>query len=213
MAPVVSDGDGVRLRGVGADVTRLGFDLDLTLIDTRDAVRVTLEVINNSFDDCVDIEVLVGRLGPPLRSELALYIPEEDLDEALAVYREAFLAEGVSHLKPLPGAQALFAHGRQSGAFLAVVTARFPSQANPCLDVCELRPDHLIGNVVGAEKAPGIRELELEVFVGDHPFDMEAAQVAGVPGIGVTTGHHNAEELSEAGAHIVVDSLVELIDH
>jgi phosphoglycolate phosphatase len=93
-----------------------------------------------------------------------------------------------------------------------VITARILSTAYPCLDVCELTPDQLIGNVVGSEKAPGIRDLRVEAFIGDHPLDMEAARVAQVPGIGVTTGHHSAEELRDAGAQIVVESLVELID-
>jgi phosphoglycolate phosphatase len=202
----------VRLRGVDAEVIRLGLDLDLTLIDTRDAARVGLKAVNEVFDDRLDIEEMIGRMGPPLRSELARFLPDDDADRAIEVYRTAFLNEGVSFLQPLPGAQSLFDRSRSMGAFVAVLTARIPSTAFACLDECQLKPDQLIGDVVGSGKAPGIRELQLEAFVGDHPLDMEAASVAGVPGIGVTTGHHTAEELIDAGAEIAVASLPELFE-
>ena len=208
----VLDRDAVRVAGVEPEVTRLGFDLDLTLIDTRDAIRFSLAAVNRTFDNQVDIEAMVARLGPPLRPELARYLPEAHLDEAIDIYRAALVAEGVSRLTPLPGAQALFDEAHRSGDLVAVITAKLPSTAQPCLDACELRADHLIGNVVGHEKAPGIRELDLHAFVGDHPLDMEAAQAAGVPGIGVTTGHHGAQQLLDAGAHVVVPSLNVLLD-
>jgi hypothetical protein len=51
----------VRIRGVDLEVTRLGLDLDLTLIDTRDAVRHTLRELNGHFDNRIDVEALVGR--------------------------------------------------------------------------------------------------------------------------------------------------------
>ncbi len=39
------------------------------------------------------------------------------------------------------------------------------------------------------------------VLVGDTPFDVEAALVAGARAVGVATGGYSAAELAAAGAH------------
>jgi phosphoglycolate phosphatase len=48
------------------------------------------------------------------------------------------------------------------------------------------------------------------VYVGDAVGDMEAAQAAGVPGVGVRTGHGSEAELIAAGAGTVLDSIADL---
>jgi phosphoglycolate phosphatase-like HAD superfamily hydrolase len=45
------------------------------------------------------------------------------------------------------------------------------------------------------------------LVVGDTPKDMEAARGAGCVALGVATGHYSREQLEEAGADIVLDSL------
>ena len=47
-------------------------------------------------------------------------------------------------------------------------------------------------------------------FVGDTPSDMEAAARAGIMAIGIPTGLHSRQQLLEAGADLVVDSLDDL---
>jgi phosphoglycolate phosphatase len=54
-----------------------------------------------------------------------------------------------------------------------------------------------------------LRTAGAVAFVGDHPADMVAAGVAGVPGFGVTTGASSREELLGAGAAQVGASLAE----
>ena len=52
-----------------------------------------------------------------------------------------------------------------------------------------------------------MRDLGVEIYVGDHPADMAAARAAEVTAVGVLTGCHTANELVEAGAEIVLDDL------
>jgi phosphoglycolate phosphatase-like HAD superfamily hydrolase len=47
-------------------------------------------------------------------------------------------------------------------------------------------------------------------MVGDTPWDVEAAARAGVPAIAVRTGGFATDELTEAGAACVFDSIPEL---
>jgi HAD superfamily hydrolase (TIGR01509 family) len=53
---------------------------------------------------------------------------------------------------------------------------------------------------------------ETAIMVGDTPWDVKAAQGAGVPTIAVVTGGFAAQELREAGAEAVFESVAELCD-
>ena len=47
-------------------------------------------------------------------------------------------------------------------------------------------------------------------MVGDRKFDVEAANKLGVAGIAVSYGYGSVEELTKAGAKIIVSSVQEL---
>jgi HAD superfamily hydrolase (TIGR01549 family) len=51
------------------------------------------------------------------------------------------------------------------------------------------------------------------VMIGDSTWDCEAATRAGLPSIGVLTGGYSEQELTEAGATIVFDSVARLREH
>jgi HAD superfamily hydrolase (TIGR01549 family) len=55
-------------------------------------------------------------------------------------------------------------------------------------------------------------EVNRTVFVGDTPYDVEAARRAGMGCIAVLTGGFSRAELNEAGAVLIVASLTELVD-
>lgn len=59
----------------------------------------------------------------------------------------------------------------------------------------------------GLAKAGGGKNA---VMVGDSPWDCRAAKAAGIETIGVLTGGFSEEELTEAGAVVVFDSIDEL---
>jgi phosphoglycolate phosphatase len=184
-----------------------GADLDLTLLDTRRATAAALHLMNLRCGERVDIEAFVARLGPPVRQELARWIPEDRLDEAVHVFRTSFVESGVSQITLMPGAADLAAQLRRRGGRLIVITSRIQPIAEVCLASARLVPDAVIGGLTGQEKAAAIARHGVEVYIGDHVLDMEAALAAGVPGIGVTTGCHDAKALEEAGATAVVASL------
>jgi phosphoglycolate phosphatase len=92
-----------------------GADLDLTLLDTRRATAAALHLMNLRCGERVDIEAFVARLGPPVRQELARWIPEDRLDEAVHVFRTSFVESGVSQITLMPGAADLAAQLRRRG--------------------------------------------------------------------------------------------------
>jgi phosphoglycolate phosphatase len=48
------------------------------------------------------------------------------------------------------------------------------------------------------------------VMVGDTTYDVDMARAAGVPAIGVAWGYHSVAELTNAGAHKIVESFTDL---
>ena len=56
----------------------------------------------------------------------------------------------------------------------------------------------------------GITQLEKTIMIGDRKFDINGAHQAGIECIGVLYGYGSREELKNAGADILVDSIEEL---
>ncbi len=52
---------------------------------------------------------------------------------------------------------------------------------------------------------------ERTLMIGDTTYDMEMARAAGVGGLGVAWGYHEARDLKGAGAHLVVERSGELL--
>jgi len=73
-------------------------------------------------------------------------------------------------------------------------------------------PDRAVIARIALDRAlhhlPPDAEVVRVLLVGDALSDMQAARAVGATAIGVTTGSHEAEELTKAGAHHVVDSLL-----
>ena len=76
-------------------------------------------------------------------------------------------------------------------------------------DVESAKPDpDLVHTALEAAGVPA----ERAVFVGDTVWDVEAAERAGVPAVGVLTGGISAAELTEAGAVEVYTSVAEILE-
>jgi phosphoglycolate phosphatase len=178
----------------------VGFDLDLTLVDTRRATEAAAARINDALGVRIDVHAFVSSIGLPIRQQLSAWVPERQLDDAVAEFRAAFLGPGVGLLAPTPGAHEALALARSAGRQAVVITSRLPHIAERMLSACRLRTDVLIGGLTGMEKAAAMRETRIACYTGDHPLDMIGAQAAGVRGIGVLTGFHTETQLQEAGA-------------
>jgi phosphoglycolate phosphatase len=200
---VTADRRGLDLRTILA----VGTDLDMTLLDTRDATASALRAVNARCGESIDVDQFLRRLGPPMREELGRWMAPERLARALRVFRSSFLTEGLAMLAPLPGAEDLLDAVRRRNGRLVVITSRLPHIARQCLAAAGLTADTVVGSVSGREKAGAMIEHRVEIYIGDHPLDMIGATAAGVPGIGVTTGGHDAADLRGAGAVWTVPDL------
>jgi phosphoglycolate phosphatase len=187
----------------------VGFDLDMTLLDTRPGIAATFRELSARTGVPVDIDLVVSRLGPPLANELAHWFPAERVDEVVGLYRALYPAYAIRPSLPLPGALAALDAVRAAGGSIAVITAKHEPLARLHLDHVGMAVDALVGDVFADGKADALRSLGASIYVGDHVADMRAALRAGpqVIGVGVPTGPCDADALTAAGARTVLTNL------
>ncbi len=66
----------------------VGFDLDMTLIDSRPGIQAVWDLLVAETGVPIDTDLVVSRLGPPLSWEMANWFPPEQVDAMVARYRE-----------------------------------------------------------------------------------------------------------------------------
>ncbi|MBY8871782.1 haloacid dehalogenase-like hydrolase [Micromonospora sp. PLK6-60] len=186
----------------------VGFDLDMTLVDSRPGIAAAYRALTARTGVPVDADLAVSRLGPPLRTEIAHWFPPERVEEAVRAYRELYPAYAITPTLPMPGAVEAIAAVHERGGRVMVVTSKIGRLAKLHLDHLGLAVDELAGDLFAEEKATALREHGATLYVGDHVADMAAAGAAGIPGIGVATGPCAGDELRAAGARLVLDDLV-----
>ncbi|MCX5068846.1 HAD hydrolase-like protein [Micromonospora lupini] len=185
----------------------VGFDLDMTLVDSRPGIAAAYRALTARTGVPVDADLAVSRLGPPLRTEIAHWFPPEQVESAVRVYRELYPAYAITPTLPLPGAREAIDAVRGRGGRVLVVTSKIGRLARLHLEHLGLTVDELAGDLFAEQKATALREQGATHYVGDHVADMVAAAAAGVPGIAVATGPCSSAELRAAGAKVVLDDL------
>jgi phosphoglycolate phosphatase len=185
----------------------VGFDLDMTLIDSRPGIAAAFRALTAETGVYVDADAVVSRLGPPLRHEIRHWFPADEVEAAVVTYRALYPSYAITPSLPLPGAVEALAAVRAAGLRVVVVTAKLGRLARLHLEHVGLVVDELVGDLFAEGKAAALVEHGVQLYVGDHIADMAAARAAGVPGIGVATGPCSAAELQAAGATVVLDDL------
>ena len=189
------------------DFLVVGFDLDMTLIDTRPGFAATLGVLGEETGVAMDVEAMSARLGPPLSHVLAPYFPAEQIDDLVDRFRAHYPGIAVAPTPALPGAHDALAAVRRHGGRAVVVTGKFAPNARLHLDHLGFDVDALEGEVWGVGKASALTGHGAGVYVGDHVHDVEGALAAGAVSVSVLTGGCSEEELREAGTHVVLEDL------
>ena len=199
------------------------FDLDGTVIDSGAIILASMRyaaetVVGGQYSD-VELMKAVG--GPGLEAQMVALDPDR-VDELVRVYRE--------HNEPLhdtleccAGMDEVLATLKNEGRRLGIVTAK--RRLTVDLAFARLPIEHLFEVVVGGDEtdrhkpdpAPLLLALERlgvaaedAAYVGDSPFDVQAAKAAGLYAVGVSWGRiHGRESLGDAD--VIVDLAEELL--
>ncbi|MFI5498160.1 HAD family hydrolase [Nocardia asteroides] len=187
----------------------VGFDLDMTLIDSRPGVALAIDTLAREFDLPMDGSHFAEHLGPPLATLLGDAGAPDDLIPHLVLrYRELY-PDVVAGIPALPGAAASLDAVRTGGGRALVVTGKFEPHARLHVDHFGWTVDRLAGDLWSTGKAEVLLAESAHVFVGDHAGDMRGAKAADAFAVGVTTGPYDADGLRAAGADVVLDDLTQ----
>ncbi|NEW56650.1 HAD family hydrolase [Nocardia cyriacigeorgica] len=187
----------------------VGFDLDMTLIDSRLGVARAIDVVAAEYGLELRGSELAERLGPPLAMILAdAGAPEALIPELVTRYRELY-PDVIAEVPAMAGADAAIEAVAAAGGRLLVVTGKYQPHAELHVGHLGWPIDTVAGELWSDGKATALREHGAQIFVGDHAGDMRGARGAGAHGVGVVTGPCTAAELRAAGADIVLADLTE----
>ncbi|MEW9553787.1 HAD family hydrolase [Nonomuraea sp. NPDC050783] len=187
----------------------VGFDLDMTLADTRVGIAAVYDELSARLGVPIDSAAVVARLGPPLEMELANWVPAAQVQAAAKLYREIYPDIGVPVHTAMKGAHDAIAAVRAAGGRVIVVTGKNQRDAVGTVEVLGLVVDEVVGSLFGADKGPALARFGAAAYVGDHVADIEAARAGGAVSVTVATGPYTVEELREHGADVTLADLTE----
>jgi phosphoglycolate phosphatase len=190
----------------------VGFDLDMTLIDSRRAILASFAEVGRELSTVIDLTAVDRRLGIKLDDEMAFWFPADQITAAGHCYRRHYVQLAGRLTSLLPGAAEALAAVRAAGERVIIITAKHPISVEPSLRAVGIAGDELFTLVHGPEKAAVLTQVKAAAYVGDTPPDMAAAVQAGVRAVGVATGSFTGGDLAEAGAEVVLDSLTGFAD-
>jgi len=198
-------------------------DFDGTVVDSGGIILASMRhatetVLARSYSEQ---ELMANVGGPGLEAQMEAFAPDR-VEELVRVYR-AHNEPLHGELEAFAGIEAALTTLREQGRLLGLVTAK--RRATVDLAFARLPIAHYFDTVVGGDEtdlhkpnpAPLLLALErLEAtadqaaYVGDSPYDMQAAKAGGLYAVGVTWGRiHERGALGDAD--VVVDTAEELL--
>ena len=131
------------------------FDLDGTLTDSGPGIMKAGQYALRAFGIERDWRELSFFVGPPLSETFAHFVSAENVDAAVAKFREYYQQDGWLDNAPYPGIPALLAHLKSEGKRLFVATSKLDTMAERILEHFGLAPyfDAICGAPEGDKEA------------------------------------------------------------
>ncbi len=171
----------------------IGFDLDMTLVDSNLGLVKTLSKIFPEKSEIQEDWFVQKISGLPLK-EILNFLAQED---QIAMVEKAFLdlypSIGVGHSKLYPGAIAALNCVRKSGYEPIIVSAKSPINLNKMISHFELPVKLAVGGVHGLGKSKVLQKNNAKLYVGDQESDVFSAHKAGISAVRIVARDANPE--------------------
>ena len=203
------------------------FDLDGTLTDPEKGITTSvayaLDYFGNKYESVESLRLFIG---PPLREQFMEYcnVHKEKGEEYVAKYREYYAVTGIYENKVYEGIEEMLKELKKCGKKIVLATSKpekfaliilehfglmkyFDFVAGALMSNTRTKKDEVISYAL---ENIGNYNKDTIVMVGDRLHDVIGASKFSIDTIGVTFGYGSREELSDAGAKIIVDTVDEL---
>ena len=163
----------------------------------------------------------IGMGGDQLVESLAGEEVESEQGEDLRSAEKALYMALIDEVEPLAGARDLIVDLKDAGHSVVLASSAKPDEVDHYLDLLDAR--ELVdgwttsGDVEATKPEPDLVQAAIDkagsdeaVMVGDSTWDCEAAKRAGIETIAVLTGGFSEQELRDAGASVVFESIEDL---
>lgn len=196
-------------------------DVDGTLVDTNYHHAIAWHRALRAHGHPVQVWRVhrhIGMGGDKIVAALAGEKVEEREGEEIRDTEAKAYGELIGEVEPMPGARKLVEDLRSDGAAVILASSAKREEVERYLDLLGAR-ELIDGWTSSADAeqtkpAPDLVEAALEkagegpaVMIGDSTWDVKAARKAGIPTVAVLTGGFSEQELREAGAVEVVESV------
>jgi len=164
----------------------------------------------------------IGMGGDQLVAALAGDDVEKEKGEDIRTAEKALYMAMIHEVRPLPGARKLMETLKERGHKVVLASSAKQDEIEHYIDLLDARDvaDDWTSSadVEQTKPNPDLVKTALDkvgggdaVMIGDSVWDVEAAKRAGIPTIAVRTGGFGHDELVEAGAANVFESIDELL--
>ena len=203
------------------------FDLDGTIIESgpgiMNSVRYALEKLGETVPG---EDTLIRFVGPPLRDSFVniIGLTPENAEKGVWYFREHHEQHGVTDNKLYPNIENLLKSLQEEGFHLYIATSKPEEFAKAILKDRNLSQYFLstYGSRMDESGPPkpeimakALAENKIDptkaIMVGDRLHDVEAANQNGVSCIGVLYGYGSREELTNAGAAYIAETVADLL--
>ncbi len=204
------------------------FDFDGTLVDTTEMIYQSMRHATTSVlgRDDFTREQLLANVGQPLPRQMQL-MDAEKAELLLNAYRAHHEENHDALIAEFPGIAEALQRLRAAGVKVAVVTSKRRSSVEMALEALpslDLVVDRFVTLEDTTEHKPHpeplLKGLELvgnvpkdqAVYVGDSPFDVQAAKAAGLRSVAVSWGAFSEDTLRQADPDYLVPDIDAVVD-
>jgi len=187
----------------------VGFDLDMTLVDSAEGIADALMKVFADHGADVRRDDVLATIGLPLDMVFPMWLPDESYEQLLDEYRDHYGRFGIPKSRLLPGAREAVDAIHAVGGRVVVVSAKKKDFVDRVIEVVGLPVDVTYGYLFAEHKGHVLLEERAAIYVGDHEGDIRAARAADALSFVVTTGPMTREELLECNPDVIVESLTE----
>lgn len=211
------------------DVKGVVFDMDGTLLNTLpDLTALTNAVLSDLGYPTHTEEAIRGFIGDGVRALMMRAMPDSASDDekeaALAEWKSRYQEFGRRKTVPYPNIIEMLEELKSKGVKLGVLSNKFDAAVKDLagfyfpatFDVakgesptCPRKPDPT--GLIASIQEIGLNPSQV-AYIGDSAGDMKTAKAAGAMAIGVSWGYQTVDRLVSAGADMVIDDPLAILD-